>query len=71
MNNSCSLKTNGTFFSPTFLLYDSPGEKQINKQQTNKNNQNLKELFPDGIKLLYKARGLEQCKGWIIVYAVV
>lgn len=42
-----------------------------NEQQTNKSNQDIKELFPHGIKLLCKARGLEKNKEWIIVYVVV
>ena len=70
MNNSCRLKTSAVFFSQIFLLYDSPGRKKNNKQ-TNKTNQDVKELFPHGIKLLCKARGLEKNKEWIIVYVVV
>ena len=61
MNNSCRLKTSAVFFSQIFLLYDSPGRKKNNKQ-TNNTNQDVKELFPHGIKLLCKARGLEKNK---------
>lgn len=42
-----------------------------NSKQTNKTNQDVKELFPHGIKLLCKARGLEKNKEWIIVHIVV
>ena len=42
-----------------------------NKQQTNKINQDVKELFPHGEKLLCKARGLEKNKEWMIVYVGV
>lgn len=59
VNNSGSLITSAVFLSQSFLVYDSLEGKQ---KSTMTKLQNLKKLFPDGIKLLCEDRRFEQSK---------